>query len=324
MSSRPVRIIGIGACLPTPADAGTLLARPDLDARALAHLRGRPTARTQTATDLGEGSARDALASAGLEASDLDLVIGACGSRVQPLPGPSVHIHRALGLGTSGVPAFDVDTTCLSFVSALDVAAMWIGSGRAKRVLVVSAEVATAAVDWDHQESADLFGDGAAAVVVEGSDGDSAILAARHETYSDAADWCRVRGGGTALPPLHPDARPADFRFEMDGPRLFRLAAECLPDFADRLLDEAGLTMDQVDVVIPHQASPSTLRLMGRRLGVEDRMVSVVEQYGNCIAASIPLALHHAERTGRLKRGDTALLIGTSAGVSLGGLILRY
>ena len=110
----------------------------------------------------------------------------------------------------------------------------------------------------------------------------------------------------------------------MDGPRLFRLAAHGLPDFAERVVAEAGLSLDAIDLVIPHQASASTLRLLGRRLGVEDRLVSIVETHGNCIAASIPLALHHAVTTGRLRRGDTALLIGTSAGVSLGGLVLRY
>lgn len=328
MPPRSVQILATGAHLPPLADAAALAARAGLgvaELEALAGVRQRHAVTTETATDLGVGAARAALDAAGLAPEDLDLVLGACGSRAQPLPGPAVLIHRGLGLGESGVPALDVDSTCLSFVSALDVAAMWIAAGRARRVLVVSAEVATAAVDWSHPESAGLFGDGAAAVVLGPSeDGDAALLAARHETYSHAADWCRVRGGGTALPPRAPGATDADFLFEMDGPRLFRLAAHALPDFAERLVADAGLDLDAIDLVIPHQASASTLRLLGRRLGVEDRLVSIVETHGNCVAASIPLALHHAVTAGRLRRGDTALLIGTSAGVSLGGLVLRY
>lgn len=327
MPSRSVQILATGAHLPPVADAAALAARAGLSAaalEALAGVRRRHAVTTETATDLGVGAARAALDAAGLDAADLDLVLGACGSRAQPLPGPAVLVHRGLGLGASGVPAFDVDSTCLSFVSALDVAALWIAAGRARRVLVVSAEVASAAVDWRHPESAALFGDGAAAAVLGPSDGEAAILAARHETFSHAADWCRVRGGGTALPPGAPGATDADFLFEMDGPRLFRLAAHALPAFAERLAAEAGLALADLDLVVPHQASASTLRLLGRRLGVADRLVSIVETHGNCVAASIPLALDHAVRTGRLRRGDTAMLIGTSAGVSLGGLVLRY
>ena len=391
MAPRPVQILATGTALPPVADADAWAARAGMtvaELEACAGVRQRHAVGTETATDLGAAAARAALDAAGIAPDALDLVLGACGSRAQPLPGPAVLVHRALGLGETGIPAFDVDSTCLSFVSALDVAAMWIASGRARRVLVVSAEVATAAVDWSHPESAGLFGDGAAAAVLGPADGTSAdgdrttlpttsplpegrrsrrageegqgegsgtprhnvdsrlrgndgmggdrgvetlsvadgsaILAARHETFSHAADLCRVRGGGTALHPNDAAATPRDFLFEMDGPRLFRLAADKLPDFARRLCADAGTTLDAVDVVIPHQASAATLRLLARRLGVEDRIVSIVETHGNCIAASIPLALHHAVESGRLRRGDTALLIGTSAGVSLGGLVLRY
>ena len=438
MAPRPIQILATGTALPPVADADAWAARAGMTAaelHACAGVRQRHAVRTETATDLGAAAARAALDAAGLDAAGLDLVLGACGSRAQPLPGPAALVHRALGLGETGIPAFDVDSTCLSFVTALDVAAMWVASGRARHVLVVSAEVATAAVDWSHPESAALFGDGAAAAVLgpaagiadgriayaiadgsangiangeahayrtnpplpegegrgagsladgsadgsadggtprqdvdsrfRGNDGTrvesgnrpesaaaraagitdacadgraagiadgiadgraagSAVLAARHETYSLAADLCRVRGGGTALPPSSPAATPRDFLFEMDGPRLFRLAAEALPAFARRLCADAGLALDDVDVVVPHQASAATLRLLGRRLGVADRIVSIVETHGNCIAASIPLALDHAIGTGRLRRGQTALLIGTSAGVSLGGLVLRY
>jgi 3-oxoacyl-[acyl-carrier-protein] synthase-3 len=273
-------------------------------------------------------AAAAALDEARTEARELDVIVSAGASPIQIIPCNAVLIQRAMGLGASGIPAFDVDATCLSFQVALDLVGAAVATGKYRRALIVSSEWASRALNWRHLESAGLFGDGAAADVVGPADaGDqSAILASRTATFGDGADLCRLYGGGSELPGF--DCTPENrhrYLFEMDGPALFKAVAKLLPEHLERLFGAvAPLTLADVKLVVPHQASLAAMALMRRRLEVpEDRWMEIIETHGNCIAASIPMALHEALRQRRAAAGDLVLLIGTGAGVSLGLTLLR-
>lgn len=332
MTLRKVKICGTGKYLP-----GRAVTDSEMDDR-LGVARGwtqkttdvavRYFADGETASEMGAKAALAALAEAGLRFADIDCLVCASGTREQALPCTAVFIQQALGEQRSGVPAFDIDTTCLSFLNALDVMSCMIAVGRYRRVLIVSAEIASIGLDWSHKESAALFGDGAAAVVLGPAEAGepSAIVGAALRTYSDGAPHSEIRAGGSRRHPrgLEP-AVPDDYLFRMDGPAIFKMAARLLPDFTDALLRETRSRMSDFKAVVPHQGSAMAVRLMCRKLGIsEAQLVYITPDHGNTIAASIPMGLHEAIRSGRVARGDRMLLIGTAAGLTLGGLVLDY
>ena len=321
--------------------SGAVRPRTRLDSEAIDRRMGRPCGWTaahfgiwsravaapdESSSLLGAAAAEQALKAANWTPHDLDAIVGACAIMEQPIPGVACMIQRRLGLGGSGVPAFDVNATCLSFLVALDAVALAFAAGRWRRALVVSADIASAALDFSDPEASVIFGDGAAAVALEASDEGSALLGWRLETYGEGADLCRLEAGGTRLRP-HEDleAFMAGAVFKMDGLGVFKATARRFPGFLGRLLREAGLAPGDIDLVTPHQASAAALEHLRRSLpeGVGP-VVDIFADHGNQIAASMPTALHTAIVTGRLRRGQTALLIGTAAGISLGGAVLRY
>lgn len=291
---------------------------------AYAPRQGRVAAPDETSSFMGAEAATLALAAAHWDAASIDLLIGACGVMEQPIPSTAALVQRRLGLGASGIPAFDVNQTCLSFLVALDIAAMGLALGRWRRVLIVSADIASAGLDAAPPKLRALFGDGAAAVCVEPAGDGAGLLASRIETYGDGAELAQLRSGGTRL---RPDAG-ADFlagaSFEMDAIGIFRAAARYLPALLERVLGEAGLTSEDIDLVVPHQASAPALEHLRRTLGGDPaRIVDIFAARGNQIAASLPVALAHAAAEGRLRPGATLLLLGSGAGLSLGAAVLR-
>lgn len=296
-------------------------------ARATGVRERRFVAAGETASSMAESAARKALTNAGLEATDLCAVLGACGVMEQPIPGTSVLVHRRLGLGASGVTAFDVNATCLSFLCALQVAALHIAAGIWARVLIFSSDVASAALADDDPATAPLFGDGAAAIVLgkTAPGSKSALHAWKHATYSEGADSSWLGAGGSRLPARDLDALLAESLFKMDGARAYRTAVAHITPFLASLLDDAGVTLDEINLVAPHQASGHALALMKQRLGLNDgRVMEILGEAGNQVAASMPNALVCAIERGRVSRGDKVLLLGTGAGVSLGGAVLTY
>jgi 3-oxoacyl-[acyl-carrier-protein] synthase-3 len=276
---------------------------------------------------MGAEAARRALAMAGWEAGDVDVLIGACGVMEQPIPGTSVLIQEALGLGKSGVWAFDVNQTCLSFVTALDIAAMGFATGRFRRALIVSSDIASAGLDWETPASAAIFGDGAAAVCVEAGDDPNgpALLSRGFETYGEGKDLATLKTGGTRIRIEHGlEALAEGARFHMDAFGIFKAAARALPALIDRVLGEAGLTRETVDVVVCHQASHPGVEHVRRLMGGDpDRVVDIFADRGNQIAASLPTVLVEAQAQGRLGPGRTVLLLGTAAGISAAAMVLR-
>jgi 3-oxoacyl-[acyl-carrier-protein] synthase-3 len=280
----------------------------------------------ETSSSLAAAAGRAALNAAGWGPDDLDAIVGACGVMEQPIPGTAALVQQRLGLGDSGIPAFDINATCLSFLVALDMVDMAMAAGRWRRVLIISADIASAALDFGDPEASVIFGDGAAAVAVEAVAGPSGIVAFRMETYGTGAELCRLEAGGTRVrPETDIDGFLSLAKFRMDGPGLFKATARRFPQFIARLLSSRGLSEADIDLIIPHQARAPPHKNQPRALpALDDKVVDIFGDHGNQIAASMPSALHHAIATGRLNRGETALLVGTSAGVSLGGAVIRY
>lgn len=279
-----------------------------------------------TNATMGAAAVCSVLEAAGLEFADVDLLINASASIQQPIPCTAALIQRELGetAAASGVPCVDLNATCLSFLLALEFAAAWLAARGQGRVLLVSSEVASQGVDWSQPGAAALFGDGAAAFLLESAPGEeSGLLASRFETFSEGADYCAVPAGAQAQPPwTYTPARHKEFLFAMDGPAVHRLAMKRLPGLVDFCLADAGVALTAVDVVVPHQAGLGPLRLVERRLGIPaGRMVVTVAEHGNLIAASIPVALHLARERGLAKPGDRVLLLGTAAGYSQGAML---
>lgn len=278
----------------------------------------------ETQEFMGAEAARAALTDAKLDGREIDLLLFAAAVGRQPIPATAPLIKQHLGLSDERFPAYDVNATCLSALVAMDVAAMHVSAGRAKNVLVVASEIASRALPWQSDpRTAGLFGDGAAAFVVCTAD-DTArcqIGAMHMETYAEGYDFCELRAGGTRYDfQAEREAFSANAEFEMRGASLYRLSSEAAPAFIARLLEKAGWRQDDVDLVVPHQASPHALAHIIKRCGfAADRVVDFVADIGNQVAASWPIAFYKARQQGRIEPGMKLLVIGTSAGVSLGG-----
>ena len=329
----PLRIVSSGAWLPRRRIASTVFDQRWNKTAGWVERHSGVASRAHAEADeraswMGAQAARDALQRAGLGLGDIDCIISACGVMEQAIPCQAVLIQRALGLGDSGVPSFDVNATCLGFVVALEMAGSLLALQRYRRVLIVCSDIPSAGLDPDDPLTAPLFGDGAVAVLVERASDDqaSALLATRLRSYGDGAALCQVPTCGTGMR-LHdaPEAYRAAHYFQMQGRALYREAARRLPGFLQDLLGSAGIDLQGCDVIVPHQASGQALDHLQRVLGLPpQRLVRILAEQGNQLAASLPMALHQALLDGRLVRGGHALLIGTGAGLALGGAVLRY
>ena len=274
---------------------------------------------------MGAKAAQAALAEAGWGPETLDVIIGACGVMEQPIPSNAVLVQNKLGLGESGIPSFDVNATCLSFIVALDRVMAGFAMGEWNRALIVSADIASAALNYCDADASVLFGDGAAAFAIEAR-GDHKRLAHSFATFGEAALACRLEAGGTRLR-LDQDheAFLAGSKFAMDGHAVFRATSRRFPAFLSGLLAKSGTRPEDIASVIPHQASASALEHLKR--SIPDGAAKTIDLYadvGNMIAASLPYALHVARSKGVLGRGTRSLLIGSGAGISLGGTVIEW
>lgn len=281
----------------------------------------------ETSSAMGAAAVREAIAMAGWGESDFDVLVGACAVMEQPIPGTSVLIQHALGLGKSGIWAFDVNQTCLSFLTALDVVAMGFESGRFKRAAIVASDIASAGLDVADPSTFSIFGDGAAAICVEATEDRAGpgLLSRRFETYGEGKDLATLRSGGTRIRAEGAiDALLEGSKFRMDAFGVFKAAARCLPQLIDGVLDEAGLDRESVDLIICHQASQPGVEHVRRLMGGDpSRVVDIFATHGNQIAASLPTALVTAHREGRNRAGGTILMLGTAAGISAAAMVVR-
>ena len=284
--------------------------------------------KTETSSVMGTAAARKALDNAGWKNGEFDVLIGACGVMEQPIPSTSVLIQNHLGLGKSGIPTFDVNLTCLSFMSALDIAAMGVAAGNWRKALIVSSDIASAGLNYSVPETAAIFGDGAAAICIEAcheGDNNSGLLSRKFETYGEMHELATLRSGGTKIRATEGyDALLEGSKFDMNAFGIFKAAAKHLPRIINEVIEKAGLFQDDLDLIICHQASAPGIAHVKRLFAPsEDRVVNIFPTFGNQIATSIPTVLSYALEKGLAKPGQHILLLGTAAGISAGAMVLR-
>lgn len=248
-----------------------------------------------------------------------DLLLGVSGTPLQAIPFSAALFKRKLFPQAAGFPALDVGSTCLSFLWGLHVASVL----PYERVLLVSSDVASCGLNWDSWESSLIFGDGAAACLVETSHGSPFFF--HFLTYAEGSDYCEIRAGGSLRHPLQVENSDEDYLFAMDGKSLYKLVSRFADKFVCDLLAKASISLRDIDVVIPHQASALAMQHIKRQLRLpEEKVVDIFCDHGNQVATSLPMALYRAIEDGRLQRGQTVMMLGTSAGVSIGGVIFVY
>ncbi|HNP85013.1 MAG TPA: beta-ketoacyl-ACP synthase 3 [Kouleothrix sp.] len=327
----PIKTAGLGYYLPerivTSAELEAQLHIPPGWIEQVTGVRARRYITHETALSMAAAASWRALNDAGLRAADLDAIIGASSAPYQTIPCTAALLQRELGAPDGGSACFDVNATCLSFVFALHTAAQLINAGVYRRVLIVSSETAQHSRNPRERESAVLFGDAAAAAVLTRAEpGEpSAIWHTRFATYSSGAEMAELRGGGSRHHPNDPATTREQNMFHMDGPAIFKKATRLIAPFLDEFFTQVSWQRANIDTVIPHQASRHGVEQLTRRLGfTHEQVFSNLAERGNCIAASIPLALAEAVQSGRVQRGQRVALIGTGAGLTLGAVALTF
>ena len=269
-----------------------------------------------TSSDLGVEAAKNALQAAGLQASDIDLIIVATSTPDMVFPSAACILQNKLGI--AGCAAFDVQAVCSGFVYALTVADAMIRTGSASKALVIGAEVFSRILDFSDRTTCVLFGDGAGAVVLEASDTPGILASDLHADGKHVGILCvpgNVSGGQILGDPL----------LKMDGQAVFKLAVGVLESAARATLAKANLTDADIDWLIPHQANIRIMQSTAKKLKMPlEKLVVTVDQHGNTSAASIPLALDTAVRSGKIKKGDTLMLEGVGGGFTWGAVLLKY
>lgn len=327
---RPVAIVGSGVAVPekilTAAELDARLGLAEGESLRVTGIRQRHATVDENAAQLAAQACRAALADAGLSWDEVDCLVCASATMDQALPYNAAMVHAELGLSARRITTLDIGASCLSFLQAVDLMSLAIAAARHETVLIVSADIATFTTEPSNLRENGIFGDGAAAAVLQraAGSGGSAILAARSITLPEGVDFCRIRSGGSRFHrrgfPEHSEAL-----FEMRGRALFALVGRHLPTFVNDLLAEADVRREELALLIPHQASRQALDHVAAMLGFDDgRMVDVFGEFGNQVGASLPTALHFATKRHGLKRGQKALLLGSGAGVSIGGIVFEY
>src|SRR5512133_1531818 len=269
-----------------------------------------------TSSDLGAQAARHALEAAGVAAGDIDLIIVATSTPDMVFPSAACILQTKLGI--AGAAAFDVQAVCSGFVYALTIADSMIKTGAATKALVIGAEVFSRILDFKDRTTCVLFGDGAGAVVLEASDTPGILASDLHADGKHVGILCvpgTVSGGQVLGDPL----------LKMDGQAVFKLAVGVLEDAARAALEKAGRSAADIDWLIPHQANIRIMQGTAKRLKLPmEKVVVTVDQHGNTSAASIPLALDAAVRSGKIARGDTLMLEGVGGGFTWGAVLLDF
>ncbi len=324
-TGRPSAIAGIGVHAPervlTNADLEKMVDTSDQWIVERTGIKSRHVAEPGTSTaDLAVVAARKALTSAGITAADLDMILVATSTPDAPFPSMACRVQDQLGV--PGAVAWDTLAACTGFVYALSIADTYVSSGRADTVLVIGAEMLSRMIDYTDRGTCVIFGDAAGAAVIrpaaQGAGFMSWCLGSDGRGYDQVASGSDVvRGPYAAL-----EAKPT---ITMKGPDVFKFATDIFIRQAHQVAETAGLTMDDIDLWVPHQANRRIIESAARRIGLPMEKVMVnIDEYGNTSTATIPLALSDALRQGRIKSGDKVLIAGFGSGLTWGACLLEW
>ena len=278
----------------------------------------------ETQLDMAVKAAKKALKNAKLDIKDIDCIVSSSAVIMQPIPCNAALIHEQIAKGTN-IPAMDINTTCTSFVTALDTMSYLIEAGRYKNVLIVASDISSEGLNEEQKESYTLFSDGASAVVITKSeDSNQGIVGSLIRTYSEGAHATEIRGGGTLKTAMkyRPEDK-ADYTFDMKGKPILSLCVKKLPELFKEFEEKFNVSIKDVDVVIPHQASRALPFIMQILKIDESKYVNRVSEFGNMVSVSIPYMLCDLLEKGKIKKGDKVLLCGTAAGLTCNILLLN-
>ena len=277
----------------------------------------------ETTLTLSLEAARQALEVAKLSPAQLDLIIVATVTPEHLFPATACLVQDSLGAIRAG--AFDLSAGCSGFVYALSLAADTIRAGTCRHVLVIGAETLSRVIDWKDRTTCVLFGDGAGAVVVSGSESPGGILSSALGSDGSGGDHLIIPAGGSKLPASHETVEKGLHYTRMNGREVFRFASRSMDKAARLVCERADVSLSDVKLFVPHQANMRIIKSAARALKLEDdRMVTNLDRYGNTSAASIPIALCEAIADGRVHRGDYLVLVGFGAGLTWGAVALQW
>jgi 3-oxoacyl-[acyl-carrier-protein] synthase III len=321
-------ILGTGVALPekviTNADLEKLVDTSDQWITERTGIRERRQAGPhQTTSTLSIEAACRALAAAGISAQQLDLIICSTISPDMPLPSTASLIQR--GLGAPACCAFDLAAACSGFLFGMTVAEQFIKTGKVKYALIVGAELLSRYIDYNDRATCVIFGDGVAAGVLGPVPEPFGILASELHTEGQFAEHLYIPAGGAARPASCQTVQAGEHYIKMKGNELFKVAVRSLEEVSRRVLEQAQVCSQQLDLFIPHQANQRITDAVRQRLGVSpEKVYSNISRVGNTSSASIPICLDECIRSGRIQKGDLVLMSAFGAGVTWGGVVMRY
>lgn len=327
---RPCRILSTGIHLPPAVDSTTIEKAHGLpEGWSLKHsgVSVRHQVINENVADLGAKAGQHALENAGLSLSDIDVLITAGGSFDQIIPSQAALTLALMPGGEDArCEAFHINTTCLSFVSAFALAADKLQLTGVKYVLVVASEVASKNIGPENWETLTLFGDGAAAMVLEYTeDPNCGLVTHMHKHYTEGIRSAQIPGGGASKCFADYPFSSELHHFQMNGRELLRLTLKYFPGFMEDFFKKGGTTWPEVTWTIPHQASKTGLGIIPKLAQIAPaQVVNILEHSGNCISASIPMGIHELMSNDKIQSGDTVLLCGTSAGYAIGSLLYQH
>jgi len=325
MEVRPVSIVGTGSYLPERILTNEHLEEMVDTSHEWIHTRTgmcerRIAAENEATSDMASEAAREALKSAGLDVSEVGLIIVATVTPDMPFPSTACLVQSSIG--AKGALCFDLEAACSGFLYAVETARGMISSCLVDTALVIGAEKMSVVTDWEDRATCVLFGDGAGAVVLQSRPGEKGILATSVGADGSLADFLSIPGGGSKNPASRKTLDERLHYVKMAGNNVFKHAVRCMSEAGHAALDKAGLTIDDVDWVVPHQANIRIIRAICDRVGIPmEKFVVNLDRFGNTTAATVPLALDEAIRDGRIKKGETVLSLVFGGGFTWGATV---
>ena len=330
MSTPSTVILGTGSYAPervmTNAEVSQIVDTSDEWILSRSGIRERRIAApNEAASDMGVQAARRALENAALQPGDIDLLIVATITPDLPMPATACIVQQKLGVPKTAA-CFDLNAACTGFLYALDTACAMVSSGRYRHALVIGSEKLSSIIDWKDRTTCVLFGDGAGAVVIgTHPEAGRGLIGTRLGAMGENADLLCIPGGGSSAPATPASIAAGDHFLKMKGKEIFKLAVRVMDEASRDILEQHRLRADQISLVIPHQANLRIIEAISQYLDLPmERFFVNLDRYGNTSAASIPIALDEARRTGRIKPGDITLLVAFGAGLTYGSALIRW
>ncbi|HAX61901.1 MAG TPA: 3-oxoacyl-ACP synthase [Elusimicrobia bacterium] len=322
-----IEIIGIGSYLPekilTNAELEKMVDTTDEWITTRTGIKERRIAKdTEATSDLAIHAAKRAIKKANISPEEIDAIIVATITPDMFFPSTACFVQK--GLGAKNAAVFDIAAACSGFIYGTAIAKDMLKNGTYKTVLVIGAETLSRITDWQDRNTCVLLGDGAGAVILKKTDSDSDILSSYLGADGNAGDLLYIPGGGSRNPATHKTVDDRLHYMKMEGNKLFKIAVRAMADSAKKAIELAGITCDDVRLIIPHQANIRIVEAVGKQLGVPMEKVFLnIQKYGNTSAATTPIALEEAIYEGKVKKGDIVVLVAFGGGLTWGAAAIK-